>query len=106
MPAGGRRSGTALTLLRRQLEQALHLGEAAQLVMPDLPYRAAERLGKRLRHDQRAVELAAGMLDAAGQVHIRADHREVEPVAGADIAAGHRALTQRRTGPQPPPAGP
>src|SRR5438132_1341281 len=49
--------------VRRQLEEALQLGEAAQLEMPDLPDRQVEVFGKGLRHDQRAVELTAEMLD-------------------------------------------
>src|SRR5579862_6317218 len=73
--------------------------------MPELPYRLVEPLGKRLRHDQRAVELAAEMLDPAGQVHIGADDREIEPVAGADIAVGDRAVMQREPGLQQRPAG-
>src|SRR6266478_6485166 len=66
--------------------------------MPDLPYRPVEVLGEGLRHDQRAVEFAAEMLDPAGQVYIGADHGEIEPVAGADIAVGHRAVMQRDPG--------
>ena len=72
--------------------------------MPDLPYRAVELLGESLRHDQRAVELAVELLDAARQVDVGADHREVEPVAGPDIAVGHGAVMQRQTGLQHRPA--
>src|SRR5579862_9712378 len=77
-----------------QGEQALHLAEAADREMAELPHRAAEPLDERLRHDDRAVELAAEMLDAAGQVHVGADHGEVEPLADPDIAVGNRAVMQ------------
>ena len=45
-----------------------------------------------------AVELAAQPLDAAGQVDVGPDHGEIEPVARADIAVGHRAVMQRDAG--------
>src|SRR5260370_40752402 len=82
----GRGAEAGSALFRRQLEEAVQFGKAAQFEMPDLPDRPVEVLGEGLRHDQRAVELAAEMLDPAGQVHIGADHGEIEPVAGADIA--------------------
>src|SRR5216683_1030811 len=89
------RSVFGSALFRRQLEEAVQLGKAAQLEVPELPDRPVEMPGEFLRHDQRAVEFAAEMLDPAGQVHIGADHGEIEPVAGADIAVGHRAVMQR-----------
>src|SRR5438094_7587981 len=45
-----------------------------------------------------AVELAAQPLDAAGKVYIGADHREIEPVAGTDIAVRNGAVMQRDAG--------
>ena len=50
---------------------------------------------ERVRDQQRQPQLLAQAFEAAGLVHGRADHGEVEPVLGADIAVGDLALVQR-----------
>src|ERR1700733_10715702 len=81
-------------LFVRQLEKALHLGEPAHLEMADLPHRSMQRVGEGLRHDQRAVELAAQPFDPARQIDVWADHGEVQAVARTDIAVADRAVMQ------------
>ncbi len=48
-----------------------------------------------LRQEQAAARLLGKRLDARGEVHRRARHREVEPVGGADIAVEDRAAMKR-----------
>src|SRR5579863_6284255 len=88
----------AALAIRRQAEQELHLRKAPEGEMPDLEHRPPEQLHELPRHDDLPAELPAEPLDAAGEVDIAADDREVQPVARTDVAVGNRAVVERKSG--------
>src|SRR3546814_3530020 len=69
-----------------QGEDLLRKGEALEVVATEAAGGAAPVPGVVSREQQRHPEALVQRLDAADQVHRRADHGEVEAVGGADVA--------------------
>jgi hypothetical protein len=57
-----------------------------------------KQIGHAPGHHERVAGDAAHALHAADQVHVRTDHGEVEPPAGADVAVADLAVMQRDAG--------
>src|SRR3546814_4484934 len=78
-----------------QGEDLLRKGEALEVVATEAAGGAAPVPGVVSREQQRHPEALVQRLDAADQVHRRADHGEVEAVGGADVAVHGVADMQR-----------
>ena len=53
-------------------------------------------VNERLRHQQGLAQNLVELSDAARQVDVRADHREVQPYARAHVAIGRFAMMQSK----------
>ena len=77
----------------------LGFAKASQLMATDRSRLVlTEQFGKSLGHQEQMAGGAADRLDAADQVHVGADDREIEPAAGADIAVANLAVVQGDAG--------
>jgi hypothetical protein len=75
------------------------LAKPLQVVIADRHRRLAiEQSGKAPGHQQRVAARATHRLDAAHEIDVRTDQREIEPSAGADVPVAHFAVVQRDAG--------
>ena len=82
------------------LFRSLLVRKAAQVEMPDRKGRIVQQVGKIRGHDQLPSDQTADPFDAAGQVDVRADYREVQPVSRADVSVRNLPVVQGYTGTQ------
>ncbi len=64
----------------------MRLFKAAQLMLAERAQRLPIGAGEIVADDERQVERFRDRFDAADQIDVGPDHREVEPVGSADIA--------------------
>jgi hypothetical protein len=57
-----------------------------------------EKTRKSLRQDQPMTGRTADSLDPADQIDVRADQREIEALAGADVPIGSLTVVESNTG--------
>jgi hypothetical protein len=75
--------------------------DAFQASFAEASQRPAAQCAERRRNGNRRVRLGGEGLQAAHQVHIRADHGKIEPVAEPDIAIKRLAEVQRHAAAHP-----
>ena len=80
----------------RQGKDPLGLLDIAQWVAPEIDQGLIDLPRQGARDEHRLVQALGQIQEPAGPVHGRADHREIQPVRGPDIAIGHLADMQRQ----------